>query len=438
MSLKSSCIPHLARAIAEKKQLRASHGFSSLAVSPQHKVQVKPPLQRRASPIIRNIATSSIGSSRPLVPRRPPPPSRALEIEAEKLRKEQEQKEKQDAEKALKISQRQRRYLIYLSIFAVSVGTYALYTYQSYKLNVHAYNSSGHKLEQNANVMDRWHDAKRNFDHEVDSQERVMFMGYKRRRLIREAYGDVLEVSVGTGRNMMLYDTRPYDSTESASFGRDKRHMITSLTFNDQSPVMIERAQKKWKIEQKKRREDDRFVGEVNWITGDAGQSGVIPRPKGGYDTIIQTMGVCSMPRPVEFLRHLGRLVRQPGEEIVNTSPERQRKQMDDGQGGRIFLLEHGRARDQWPLNLLNKYLDTSAAMHADRYGCWFNKDIGEVIQHTGLVVERVRRYHFGTTWEIVLRPAPGPLPGEEVKIDSVPAPLSQSSQKSWWSDLWR
>jgi len=45
--------------------------------------------------------------------------------------------------------------------------------------------------------------------------------------------------------------------------------------------------------------------------------------------------------------------------------------------------------------------------MHAVHYGCWWNKDIEQVIKDSGLVVERVRRYNFGTTWEVVLRPPP-------------------------------
>lgn len=328
-----------------------------------------------------------------------------------------------------------RRYLMGVSLFGAVLGTYIVYVYTTYKISIREYDHSPSKLSQNADVTDRWWDAKRNFDYEVEGQEKVMWMKAKRRRLIREAYGDVLEVSAGTGRNMDLYDTRPYSASEDSSYGRDRRHMITSLTFNDQSPVMIDRAQNKWKTEQKRKRKGDRFQGEIKFITGDAGLSAVVPRPPGGYDTIVQTMGICSMPRPVDFLRHLGRLVRQPGERVVNSSPEKFRKQEEeDGKGGRIFLLEHGRGYD-WA-SWLNQYLDNTAAMHADRYGCWFNKDIGKVVEDSGLVVERIKRYHFGTTWEIVLRPAPGPPPDEKKQLD--PVPPATTGSRSWWSTFWR
>lgn len=437
MSLKGSCIPHLARAIAEKKKLRASHVIDSLRIANKYNGGAHVQNRCTSTGTVRSFSAAGRSS---IAARPPARPSRFAELREKNFRKQQEQEEKEKAAAQHKKDLRFRKYLYGALTFAAGTGIYILYTYQSYKLNIIKYNKSDRKLEQNENVMDRWHDRTRNFDDEVEYQEKLMLMWWKRRRLVREAYGDVLEVSVGTGRNMMLYDTRPYDPTESASFGRDKRHMITSLTFNDQSPVMIEQAQKKWKIEQKKMREGDRFLGNVSWITGDAGVTGIIPRPRGGYDTIIQTMGVCSMPRPVEFLRRLGRLARQPGEEVVNASPQRQREQMDDGKGGRIFLLEHGRARDTWPWSVVNKILDSSAPMHADRYGCWFNKDIGDVIEQSGLVVERVRRYHFGTTWEIVLRPAPVPMSEEETKVSVTAAPAimaSQGSSKSWLSSLW-
>lgn len=328
--------------------------------------------------------------------------------------------------------------MIYSSSFAALVGAYIFYAVTAYRNELKKYNESGEKLVQDADVSDRWHDEKRNFDYEVEGQEKISWMKGKRRRLIREAFGDVLEVSVGTGRNMDLYDTRPFSEFENSSFGRSTRHMITSLTFNDQSPVMIERAEKKWAEDQENRQPDDRFVGETKFITGDAREPGVIPRPAGGYDTIVQSMGICSMSEPVKFLRLLGRLVRQPGEPVMNAGSEKIRSEESaDGKGGRIFLLEHGRAYE-W-FGWLNRYLDNSAAMHANRYGCWYNKDIEKIVQESGLVVERVKRHYFGTVLEIVLRPAPGPLPGEEPpqkEQQALREPVKSAT--SWWSSLWK
>jgi len=113
------------------------------------------------------------------------------------------------------------------------------------------------------------------------------------------------------------------------------------------------------------------------------------PTPR-KYDSIIQTMGLCSTPTPVALLENLA--------EHLDTSS-------DDA---RIFLLEHGRSYLGW----MNNILDGSAQKHAEIHGCWFNRDIGamvaEVAEATGLEVVRERRYHFGTTWLFELKPKPG------------------------------
>ena len=257
-------------------------------------------------------------------------------------------------------------------------------------------------LPQNADVSNRWRDASRNFDEEVDLSEKWLLLRAKRKRLVTEAYGNVLEVSCGTGRNMDLYDLRPYDEKEDSRSGRSRKRIITGLTFNDQSEVMIDHAERKFEQMEEARKAQERFKGPVRFLVGDAGIRGVINRPEGGYDTIVQTMGVCSVSNAAGCLRRIGELCRQPGEPSKHSLPEQ-----DDGRGGKILLLEHGRGK----FGLVNRFLDDGAKMHAAHYGCWWNKDVAEVIEESGLVVERMRRYNFGTTWEIVLRPAPKARP---------------------------
>ncbi|KAL9623672.1 MAG: hypothetical protein Q9160_002128 [Pyrenula sp. 1 TL-2023] len=111
------------------------------------------------------------------------------------------------------------------------------------------------------------------------------------------------------------------------------------------------------------------------------------PAPSGGYDTILQTMGLCSTPDPVRLLKCLAASCRKP---------------TLDHEGGKILLLEHGRGYYDW----LNGYLDESAPHHADRYGCWWNRDLGQILDQSGLKVVKVKRYHLGTTWAIELRPS--------------------------------
>ncbi|EER37221.1 conserved hypothetical protein [Histoplasma capsulatum H143] len=108
------------------------------------------------------------------------------------------------------------------------------------------------------------------------------------------------------------------------------------------------------------------------------------------FDTVIQTMGLCSLPDPVSYLKHLGTLV----------EPER----------GEILLLEHGRSHYRW----LNKLLDDLAAAHADRHGCWWNRDIGEIVRQSGLEIVESKRWHMGTTWRFILRRKEGAGRGEK------------------------
>lgn len=254
-----------------------------------------------------------------------------------------------------------------------------------------------------------------------------MFMGRKRRRLLggENVRGKVLEVSCGTGRNFQWYDFEGRKGEEEEEGG------IRELVFNDQSEVMLRVARGKWEALQrerrgknKKKKEGGAFEGVVKGVVGDAGIRGVIARPEGGFDTIVQTMGVCSMQDPVAFLRQMNYLVRQPGEGSKDP----------DDLGGRILLLEHGRGHYEW----INRLLDRGAVMHADRYGCWHNKDIAEVIKESGLKVGSVRRYHLGTTWEVVLRPNPELLRREDVPATAKTAGVSvdevdSKKSTSWW-----
>ncbi|KAI7549260.1 hypothetical protein KC331_g3902, partial [Hortaea werneckii] len=49
------------------------------------------------------------------------------------------------------------------------------------------------------------------------------------------------------------------------------------------------------------------------------------------------------------------------------------------------------------------------AEKHAELHGCWFNREIGSLVQEaadqTGLEVAVERRHHFGTTWVFELKP---------------------------------
>ena len=164
---------------------------------------------------------------------------------------------------------------------------------------------------------------------------------------------------MGTGRNGIYYDL-------------DK---VKSLAFVDQSGPMVEIARKKW---------NSLHPGYEHCSFHTQPALDPLPAsamPKTGFTTIVQTMGICSTPTPAATLGYLGTLA--------------------DSKDGRLLLLEHGRSHYSW----INWILDKAAARHADKHGCWFNRDVGRVLEDSGLVIEKVERSQFGTLWYVEARP---------------------------------
>lgn len=298
------------------------------------------------------------------------------------------------------------RGLTILGISVLCISTYCGYLYTSYRREV----AASRDLQVPEDVTDRFNATARGYDAEVDLGEKFMRLGRRRRELVRMARGDVLEVSCGTGRNMPYY--RLGERWGVNDQGRAERQGCRSVTFVDLSPQMVEVAREKFR-----KCFPDGFERVAFWA-GDAREvvpSLIIPPPpplppptttgeekekdgskssesqastewsleKPYFDTVLQTMGLCSTPDPVGLLRHLGTI----------TDPTK----------GRILLLEHGRSYYGW----VNKILDNLAAAHANRHGCWWNRDIGRIVEESGLEVVEVKRYHLGTTWRVILRPRP-------------------------------
>lgn len=167
---------------------------------------------------------------------------------------------------------------------------------------------------------------------------------------------------MGTGRNGVYYDL----------------DRVKSVAFVDQSGAMLEIARKKW---------NSLHPGYAHCSFHTQPAMDPLPAsamPETGYTTIVQTMGICSTPAPAATLAHLGSLAH----------PE----------DGRLLLLEHGRGYYDW----VNWVLDKAAAKHADKHGCWFNRDVGKVLEESGLVIEKVERSQFGTLWYVEARPGGG------------------------------
>ncbi|KAL9126904.1 MAG: hypothetical protein Q9217_004118 [Psora testacea] len=258
-----------------------------------------------------------------------------------------------------------RPFYIASGLFVYGVTAYSYWFYSSIiqpmNAGVAPESSDPNALPPNTDVSDRYDASAPTFDSEVGYTEAVTGLNILRRKLVKQAKGHVLEVSVGTGRNAKYYDLRS----------------CNSITFLDRSGSMVKIAQEKWQ----KLHPSGAPRTKVAWRTQDVMEP--FPAPREGFDTIVQTMGVCSTPDPASTLRRLGTL--------LNPAT------------GRILLLEHGRGKYQW----INWVLDRNAARHADRFGCWFNRDIGKVLEESGLVIEKCERpywWNLGTMWVVEAR----------------------------------
>ena len=103
-----------------------------------------------------------------------------------------------------------------------------------------------------------------------------------RKKLIEQAYGQVLEVGVGTGKNLKFY--RP-------------DCQVTGIDF---SPAML-----------KKAREKVRGRDNISLLEMDAQE---LDFPDNSFDTIVATCVFCSVPDPVKGLEELKRVCKPKGQ----------------------------------------------------------------------------------------------------------------------------
>lgn len=197
------------------------------------------------------------------------------------------------------------------------------------------------------------------YDDQIEKDEIVMGINLLRRALLFfHASGDVLEVGAGTGRNLGFY---PGKST------------VKSIILTDSSDKMLERA--KLKLSSMSNDERERHQVQV------ADAANLNAFADDSFDTIVDTFGLCSFDDPVAVLKELQRVCKPDG---------------------KILLLEHGRSKSYVGLT---EYLDKHAERHAKNWGCVWNRDIDKIVHSSGLHLEKLTHWHFGTTYYCVCRP---------------------------------
>lgn len=166
-----------------------------------------------------------------------------------------------------------------------------------------------------------------------------------RREIVGEAAGRVLEVAVGTGKNL------PHYPRGCRVFGIDL------------SPGMLARA---------RRRER---AGPLARMDVEA-----LAFPDGCFDTVVDSMALCTFPEPVTALREMTRVCRRDG---------------------RVLLVEHGRSDHP----AVGRFQDRHVHWLSDRVGCHWNREPDELVEAAGLEVVRVHRTFLGIFQGIVAQP---------------------------------
>ena len=168
------------------------------------------------------------------------------------------------------------------------------------------------------------------------------FFGLRRlrREFLKTARGRVLEVGIGTGRNLDFYP------------------MHCSLLGIELTPEMLKLARKR----------AARLERSVTLIQGDAQQ---LPFKKESFDTVVDTFCLCTYPNPVKALREIKRVCKR---------------------GGQILLLEHGKSSNSF-VERVQRWREEP---HYRSIGCRLLLNHEELARKAGLRVVKSERKLFG------------------------------------------
>src|SRR6266545_2281190 len=168
----------------------------------------------------------------------------------------------------------------------------------------------------------RWYDW-------VEGVPDVLGVSRLRRSLLKRASGKVLEVAVGTGKNLKFYPS-------------DCRIIALDLS-NEMLNVARKHAAK--------------LSMDVSFLLGDAE---TLPFPDNSFDTLVSSLTSCTFPDPLAALGEMKRVCQSDG---------------------RILLLEHGRSDREW----LGRWQDRHADHFAKPLGCHWNREPLDLVRIANL-----------------------------------------------------
>lgn len=168
------------------------------------------------------------------------------------------------------------------------------------------------------------------------------FLGIRmlRRRLVRGASGNILEVAIGTGRNLRYYKT--------------DCHIVGVDISSQMLKVARERAAK--------------LHMNVLFCLGDAE---ALPFHDRSFDTVVSSLSACTFPNPLRALQEMARVCQTDG---------------------RLLLLEHGRSDREW----LGRWQDRREDSFAKHFACHWNREPLKIAQLAHLKLAATSRSFLG------------------------------------------
>lgn len=186
----------------------------------------------------------------------------------------------------------------------------------------------------------KWEKYAPRYDRDIGFFERVQFGG-GREWVCAQAIGEVLEVAVGTGRNVAFYPDG------------------VRLTGVDFSPAILTQAR-------------TRAVESGREIDLREGDAQALPFPNASFDTVVCTLGLCGFPDEREAIAEMYRVLRP---------------------GGKLLLLDHVGSHHrliyfgQWLLEKLT----------VRKLGDYQTRRPLPLVEQTGFVVQQRERLKAGT-----------------------------------------
>jgi ubiquinone/menaquinone biosynthesis C-methylase UbiE len=185
------------------------------------------------------------------------------------------------------------------------------------------------------------------YDRQMRFFDRVLFAG-GREWACSHAQGDVLEIAVGTGRNLAFYPPGV---------------KLTAIEF---SPEMLAIARKR----------AEEIASQVDLREGDAQ---ALEFENGSFDTVVLTLALCTIPDDRKAVTEVRRVLRP---------------------GGRFILMEHVRS-PVLPVRAVQRLLDPVAArFEADH----LMREPLDYLAEVGFEIESVERSKWGIVERVVAR----------------------------------